>query len=50
MKAVLKLSLAPGAKIRDVEVPVIGLGEVMLKVKVAAICGSGVHIYHSSPP
>jgi threonine 3-dehydrogenase len=49
VKAVLKLSLAPGAEIRDVDVPAIGPGEVLLKVKAAAICGSDVHIYHSSP-
>ena len=49
MKAVLKSGLAPGAEIKDVAVPTIGPGDVLLKIKAAAICGSDVHIYHSSP-
>jgi len=49
VKAVVKLGLAPGAEIQDVDVPAVGPRDVLLKVKAAAICGSDVHIYRSSP-
>ncbi len=49
MKAVVKVSLAPGAEVQDVAVPTIGPNDVLLRVKAAAICGSDIHIYRSSP-
>ena len=49
MKAVVKASLAPGAEVQDMAVPTIGPNDVLLRVKAAAICGSDIHIYLSSP-
>ncbi len=49
MKAVVKPSQAPGAEVKDVPMPVIGPADVLIKVKAAAICGSDIHIYRSSP-
>jgi len=49
VKAVVKVSLAPGAEVQDVAVPTIGPNDVLLRVKAAAICGSDIHIYRSSP-
>ena len=45
----MKPGLAPGAEIREVAVPTIGPRDVLLKIKAVAICGSDIHIYHSSP-
>jgi len=45
MQAVLKASPAPGAEVRDVKVPQFGLSDVLVKVKVASICGTDLHIY-----
>ncbi len=45
----MKPDSAPGAEIRDVDVPSIKPRDVLIKVKAVAICGSDVHIYHSSP-
>ncbi|MBA7626727.1 L-threonine 3-dehydrogenase [subsurface metagenome] len=49
MKAVVKTSQAPGAELKDVDIPIIGPRDVLIKVKAAAICGSDIHIFHSSP-
>ncbi len=49
MKAVVKPGLAPGAEIRDVDVPSIGPKDVLIRVRAVAICGSDIHIYHSLP-
>lgn len=49
MKAVVKTEKARGAKLIDVDVPEIGSKDVLLKVKVAAICGTDVHIYDWTP-
>jgi threonine 3-dehydrogenase len=49
VKAVVKPGLAPGAEIREVAIPTIGPRDVLLKIKAVAICGSDIHIYHSSP-
>lgn len=46
MLAVVKAEPAPGADIRDVRVPQIGLTEVLVKVKVASVCGTDLHIYN----
>jgi threonine 3-dehydrogenase len=45
MQAVVKAHPAPGAEIREVKVPEFGRGEVLVKVKVASICGTDLHIY-----
>ena len=44
MKAVMKTSRAPGAELRDVDVPAIGPTDVLIQVKAAAICGTDIHI------
>src|SRR5439155_19365204 len=45
MLAMVKSSPAPGAEIRQVKIPVIGRTDVLVKVKVASICGTDLHIY-----
>src|SRR3954449_8987937 len=46
MLAVVKPAAAPGADIRDVAIPTIGPNEVLVKVKVASVCGTDVHIFN----
>ncbi len=46
MLAVVKPKSAPGAEIRDVPIPTFGLTEVLVKVKVASVCGTDLHIYN----
>ncbi|HZQ90350.1 MAG TPA: L-threonine 3-dehydrogenase [Terriglobales bacterium] len=46
MLAVVKPEAAPGAEVRQVPVPEIGPGEVLVKVNVASICGTDLHIYN----
>src|ERR1700676_1267629 len=45
MLAVVKPEAAPGAEIREVKIPAYGRTEVLVKVKVASICGTDLHIY-----
>ena len=45
MLAVVKSSPAPGAEIRQVKIPEVGRTDVLVKVKVASICGTDLHIY-----
>ena len=45
MLAVVKPEAAPGAEIRDVRIPAFGRSDVLVKVKVASICGTDLHIY-----
>ena len=45
MLAVVKAKAAPGAEIREVKVPGFGRNDVLVKVKVASICGTDLHIY-----
>ena len=49
MLAVVKAEAAPGADVRDVKVPDIGLTDVLVKVKVASVCGTDLHIYNWDP-
>jgi len=49
MLAVVKDEAAPGAHLRDVKVPEIGLTDVLVKVKVASVCGTDLHIYNWDP-
>jgi len=45
MLAVVKPARRAGAEIRDVKLPAYGPNEVLVKVKVASICGTDLHIY-----
>jgi threonine 3-dehydrogenase len=45
MLAVVKPEAAPGAEIREVKIPGYGRNDVLVKVKVASICGTDLHIY-----
>jgi threonine 3-dehydrogenase len=45
MLAVVKAEAAPGAEIREVKIPTFGRADVLVKVKVASICGTDLHIY-----
>jgi threonine 3-dehydrogenase len=45
MLAVVKPEAAPGAEIRKVAIPAYGPNDVLVKVKVASICGTDLHIY-----
>ncbi len=49
MKAVVKEKAAPGARLMDVDVPEPGPRDVLIKVKVAAICGTDIHIMEWTP-
>src|ERR1700681_1994211 len=46
MLAVVKPEAAPGAEIREVKIQRFGPTEVLVKVKVASICGTDLHIYN----
>ena len=45
MLAVVKPEAAPGAEVREVKVPSFGRGEVLVKVNVASVCGTDLHIF-----
>src|SRR6266404_4500942 len=45
MLAVVKANPSPGAEVREVQVPAFGRTDVLVKVKVASICGTDLHIY-----
>ena len=49
MLAVMKPEAKPGAEIREVQVPKIGRTDVLVKVKVASVCGTDLHIYNWDP-
>ena len=49
MLAVVKPDPAPGAEIRQVKIPEIGLSDVLVKVDVASVCGTDLHIYNWDP-
>ncbi len=46
MLAVMKPEAKAGAEIRDVKIPRIGPTDVLVKVKVASVCGTDLHIYN----
>jgi len=46
MLAVVKSDAAPGAEVRQMPVPQIGPDDVLVKVKVASVCGTDLHIYN----
>src|SRR5881392_3018117 len=47
MTAVVKATAAPGADIRDdIKIPAYGDRDVLVKVRVASVCGTDLHIYN----
>ena len=46
MLAIVKAEAKAGAEVREVQVPQIGLTDVLVKVKVASVCGTDLHIYN----
>ena len=46
MMAVVKPEPRPGAEIRDVALPRFGPADVLVRVKVASVCGTDLHIYN----
>src|SRR5246500_5913187 len=46
MLAVVKPEAAPGADVRQMPRPQIGPDDVLVKVKVASVCGTDLHIYN----
>jgi L-iditol 2-dehydrogenase len=49
LKAVVKARPEPGVEVWEVNVPVAGQGEVLVRVRVASICGSDLGIYDFTP-
>lgn len=49
MLALVKPAPSPGAELRQVAVPTIGAGDVLIKVRAASICGTDLHIYNWDP-
>ncbi len=49
MLAVVKPEAKPGAEIREVKIPAFGRTDVLVKVKVASVCGTDLHIYNWDP-
>jgi threonine 3-dehydrogenase len=45
MKAVVKAQAGPGMEIREVPVPPVGPGEILLRVLRAGVCGTDLHIW-----
>ena len=45
MRAVVKTSAGPGVEIREVPVPTVGAGEILLRVMRAGVCGTDLHIW-----
>ncbi len=45
MQAIVKAEPKPGAEYQQVAVPEIGVHEVLVRVRVASICGTDLHIY-----
>jgi threonine 3-dehydrogenase len=49
MLAVVKPEAKPGAEVREVKIPAFGRTDVLVKVSVASICGTDLHIYNWDP-
>ncbi|MGB3480032.1 MAG: alcohol dehydrogenase catalytic domain-containing protein, partial [bacterium] len=45
MKAVVKTKPEPGAELIDIDIPVPGPDDVLVKVLATSICGTDLHIY-----
>ena len=46
MRAIAKLTPAPGLQMIEVPVPTPGINDVLIKVKKTSICGTDIHIYN----
>jgi threonine 3-dehydrogenase len=46
MRAIAKLTPAPGLNMIEVPVPTPGINDVLIKVKKTSICGTDIHIYN----
>jgi threonine 3-dehydrogenase len=46
MQALVKARFEPGLWLQEVEVPAVGINDVLIRVKKASICGTDVHIYN----
>lgn len=46
MKALVKKEATPGLWLEDVPEPVMGINDVLIKIKRTAICGTDLHIYN----
>ncbi|MFT6052778.1 MAG: threonine 3-dehydrogenase, partial [Halioglobus sp.] len=46
MKALVKKKAEVGMWLEDVPLPVVGINDVLIKVKRTAICGTDMHIYN----
>jgi threonine 3-dehydrogenase len=46
MKALVKKHAKPGLWLDEVEVPEVGVNDVLIKIKKTSICGTDVHIYN----
>jgi threonine 3-dehydrogenase len=49
MQAVVKAEAAPGIEMREVPIPAPGLGEVLVRVQAASVCGTDLHIFNWDP-
>jgi len=49
MRAVVKQRAAPGTAVCEVDIPDCGPQDVLVKVKVASVCGTDLHIYEWDP-
>ena len=49
MLAVVKAEAKAGAEVKEVQVPKFGDTDVLVKVKVASVCGTDLHIYNWDP-
>ena len=49
MKAIVKTKKEPGIELLDVDRPVIGDSDIMVKVAAASLCGSDIHYYEWLP-
>jgi threonine 3-dehydrogenase len=49
MRALRKVRAAPGAELVEIPVPSPGVGEVLIRVEAASICGTDLHIFSWDP-
>lgn len=49
MQAVVKAEAAPGIELRQVSTPLPGPGQVLVKVQMASVCGTDLHIFNWDP-
>jgi threonine 3-dehydrogenase len=49
MRALVKAAEGPGAELREVPVPRPGIGEVLVRLEAASLCGTDLHIYRWDP-